>query len=281
MNIEEERKVLNDVCQELINEKWISNIIEHYVYQIIEQKNENNTLIYQTKFGEKHGEFKKITNDNKLIGKGYYRHEKEEGEFTYWYTNGNNKVTVIYKNGKEEGELKQWFENGQLEMICHYKNGLEEGEHKQWYNNGQLQLLSYYKNGLEDGESKQWFENRVGDAVRSQRDLTNERLEPRDPVSQSPEGDNSQIQFQIQFKEGKMNGSYKQWHNNNQMYIESHYINGKKTGEGKQWFQNGQLQGLLFYLDDKLHGEFKEWNEEGILLHHQIYEDGELIENII
>jgi len=43
------------------------------------------------------------------------------------------------------------------------------------------------------------------------------------------------------------------------------YKNGKLEGKFKEWDENGQLKRDSFYLDDKLEGEYKEWDENGQL----------------
>ena len=46
MNIfEEERNLIQSICKEMITEKWISNIVDSYNYQIVEETDTNGRLL--------------------------------------------------------------------------------------------------------------------------------------------------------------------------------------------------------------------------------------------
>jgi len=58
-----------------------------------------------------------------------------------------------------EGEFKWWWGNGQLVEHCHYVDRKYEGEYKSWHENGQLWKQCYYVNGKLEGERKVWHED--------------------------------------------------------------------------------------------------------------------------
>jgi len=158
MNIEEERKVLNDVCQELINEKWISNIIDSYVYHYHEEYFENLSQIkekYWTKFGEKYGEYISYYKTGEIFLVGQYINDLKEGEWKEYFEDGEVAQAQSYKNNVLNGKFSL-YENKKLYKECNYVNGFIEGIYKIFgfyyseiiYNNGiKIEINSYNKDG--------------------------------------------------------------------------------------------------------------------------------------
>lgn len=55
----------------------------------------------------------------------YFEDEKGrlQGEYKYWYENGQLAEHYIFENDIRHGEYKEWHENGQLTAHCFYVNG--------------------------------------------------------------------------------------------------------------------------------------------------------------
>lgn len=53
------------------------------------------------------------------MSKRYFNNGKPDGEWLFYYENGQLKIKKIYKNG-EVVESIQYFENGQVENISKY-----------------------------------------------------------------------------------------------------------------------------------------------------------------
>ena len=56
------------------------------------------------------------------------------------------------KDGKKDGEWLYYYENGQLYLKNTYKEGKKDGERLKYYDNGQLMEKGNYKEGKKIGE---------------------------------------------------------------------------------------------------------------------------------
>ena len=73
---------------------------------------------------------------------GRIKDGKKEGEWVWYWGNGQLMSKVNFKNGKEEGEWVGYHRNGQLSSKGSYKNGLWEGDWVEYYGDGTV-----YKRG--------------------------------------------------------------------------------------------------------------------------------------
>ena len=82
--------------------------------------------------------------------KGSIKNGKKEGEWVYYYSNGQLDFKGNYKNGKEEGEWISYFSNGQLRYKGNYKNGEREGKWVYYFSDGHMNPSNTgtYKNGM-------------------------------------------------------------------------------------------------------------------------------------
>ncbi|MFH2144347.1 MAG: hypothetical protein ABIJ97_18110 [Bacteroidota bacterium] len=76
------------------------------------------------------------------------------------HTNGNIGMAGTYKNGKKEGDWVWWYENGEKQRITQYVGGEKHGKCIWWYNTGvkkseiifennrNIRQLSWDKNGI-------------------------------------------------------------------------------------------------------------------------------------
>lgn len=96
---------------------------------------------------------------------------RQEGQFIYYYENGNKKSTVTYSNKKKSGKEFNWYENGSLKSEVEYfenKKGEIESKINNYWNpqkeqkvtdgNGDYEAITDYseesgkiKNGFPDG----------------------------------------------------------------------------------------------------------------------------------
>ena len=50
---------------------------------------------------------------------------------------------------------------------------------------------------------------------------------------------------------GKINGIYREYHDNGELCVEVNYIDGKKNGIYKSYYENGQIYEEVNYIDGK------------------------------
>ena len=84
---------------------------------------------------------------------------KKEGEWIWYYENGQLSSKSNYKDGKEDGEWLWYHSNGQLQTKVNYIDGREDGEDLHYYESGQLQNKSNYIDGKLEGEVLTYYEN--------------------------------------------------------------------------------------------------------------------------
>ena len=58
------------------------------------------------------------------------------------------------------------------------------------------------------------------------------------------------------------------------------WADGRLDGEYKEWHENGQLRVHSYYKDGQLHGECKIWDENGELVDHGFYNRTQRVEKI-
>ena len=60
-----------------------------------------------------------------------------------------------------------------------------------------------------------------------------------------------------------------------------YYKEDKLEGEGKVWYNNGQLEVQYFFKEGKKEGEGKQWNRDGSLTEHKIYENDNIVKDLL
>ena len=94
--------------------------------------------------------------ENSFMKKG----NRENGEYTEWYPNGNLSEHGFFKNGKPDGVYETYNERkGYLYDRITYKEGVQEGMSEYFYDNGNLRSRTYWKNGRRDGSLELFYED--------------------------------------------------------------------------------------------------------------------------
>jgi hypothetical protein len=82
------------------------------------------------------------------------------GVFEYYYENGQLKDAGSYKKGKREGEWNWYYENGQKMLnVPYYYKGKSTSMETRWLEDGSLDYECSYKKDKLNGESKWYHEN--------------------------------------------------------------------------------------------------------------------------
>ena len=167
-----EKEILLEYFKKLpMMDKWIADIIQAYIYRIIEDEGVygryKTRRKYMTRFGERHGEYIEWyikedlppgqVNKNVVYCKANYKDDKKEGEYNEFHMNGVLDERSYYKEGVLEGELRKWYITNSLMFSCNYKNGNLDGRYYHYFNNGRPLITCTYKEGVLDGEYKEWY----------------------------------------------------------------------------------------------------------------------------
>jgi antitoxin component YwqK of YwqJK toxin-antitoxin module len=122
-----------------------------------------------------------------------------DGQWTYWYENGQKAMEVNYGNNKTNGKLTFWHEDGYKLAELMFKDDVLEGKVIAWYENGQKFGEGNYNDGKEDGKQISWYEN-------------------------------GQLKFEKNYKDGNLDGKWIKWSEDGQLTMEKNYtdLNVKK-----------------------------------------------------
>ena len=69
---------------------------------------------------------------------------------------GSKSMVGTYKDGMRDGEWAYWFENGQIRMRGNYKSGQRDSLWTHWYDNGVIASKYFYDNKTVDGKVMEW-----------------------------------------------------------------------------------------------------------------------------
>ena len=84
------------------------------------------------------------------------------------------------------------------------------------------------------------------------------------------------IELERNYKDGKLDGLFKEWYENGQLKEEGNYKDGERDGLQRHWYENGQLKYEGNFKDGKGDGLEKLWYENGQLRYEGNIKDGEL-----
>jgi len=85
--------------------------------------------------------------------------------------------------------------------------------------------------------------------------------------------EDGQLQYETNCKDGYLDGLNRGWYENGQLYFTKNYKYGMKHGIMRHWFRNGQLMVEYNYKDGKSNGICRNWHENGQLWFEMMYKD--------
>ncbi|NBR13195.1 MAG: hypothetical protein EBQ94_04860 [Flavobacteriales bacterium] len=238
--------------------------------------------------GKKSGEWHYYYENGKDFKKGNYSNNEKEGLWETWYESGTLLMTGAYKAGKEDGEWKNYWDNGTLKNKSTFKKGKLNGEWFSYTPAGILILQGHYKNGFQVSEWKDFYNNGRLKEVNHYKVFKRKNyangvavMGMRETVSE-PHGKYeaySQIDFQIkakgQYKKGLKNGIWYDYYPGGVVpTIISEYKNGKLDGTFKQLGRRGELMHEIQYKNGLKHGFFTIYSENGQIVVQKFFQNG-------
>jgi antitoxin component YwqK of YwqJK toxin-antitoxin module len=177
---------------------------------------------------------------------GNTRYEKHfveglpDGIYTRYFHNGKKSAEVTFIDGNSGG-YKLWYEDGTLQAEKSDSAGMQKIV--RYHSNGQKKAEQFFVKGtINQGASKTWY-------------------------------DNGQIETEMVFEKGKLQGPFKSWHRDGKVSIEGIYEAGDMNGEWKMYFENGNLTSVENYEKGKRIGTWKYYYETGKQRSELIYKD--------
>ncbi len=115
-----------------------------------------------------------------------------------------------YFNGKRDGAWNTYHtKNGLISSITHYKDGQKNGAFIQINDRGNVEVVAYYINDQLEGPYKKF--------------------------------ERSKVREESFYKNGKLDGTRKQFYDDGSIQLESIYVNGKRNGVEKYYDQEGNV----------------------------------------
>jgi MORN repeat variant len=80
----------------------------------------------------------------------------KDGLFVAYGTGADRLIQGYYHDDKQDGEWTTWYENGQRSAVDHFRDGVQNGLHISWYANGVKALEGKYRDGKREGKWTRW-----------------------------------------------------------------------------------------------------------------------------
>lgn len=168
--------------------------------------------------------------ENSFMKKG----NRENGEYTEWYPNGNLSEHGFYKNGKNDGLYETYNERrGYLYSRINYKEGVQEGLSEYFHPNGTLRSRTNWKDGKIDGTHELFH-------------------------------DDGSLSYIRHYKGGSYDGLAASYNRDGTPIETLEFKNGREHGKHEMYFSDGKQVKLVEYYDDgKLHGAKIKYDYDG------------------
>lgn len=197
----------------------------------------------------------------------YYGFLQKEGKLfvltSFFMSNGNIRSRGAYSSRKmksQEGEWTYFFENGNKEEVCNYIEDSREGDFESWHKNGNHAKKGQYEDGWKIGVWEQWYEDgtKRGDFsyVKKFNFPLVKNLWLENGVQSVAEGegkyisykdDSDEMQVVGQIKNQKREGEWKFFRGHGDMYENLFFKNGKAEGKNTRYHQNGEMAAVGNY----------------------------------
>ncbi len=173
------------------------------------------------KNGLKQGHWVKYYDNGKVMYDGNFSKGKPVGEFVRYYSNGKLKLKQNFDVNSDRVYTEMYRDNGKILSKGYFKNEKRVGEWTTYSQKGEvIQVDNYSEVGLLDGVST------VYDAQ-------------------------GRVFETTEWKNGKREGSHKQYFPNGQLQSEVNYANGLREGDFVTYFDDGKTESKGQYLADK------------------------------
>jgi antitoxin component YwqK of YwqJK toxin-antitoxin module len=212
----------------------------------------------------------------------------KQGNWKYFWENGNLKEEGTYQNDKKHGYFKYFDGEGNFKYVEKYdKDNLvvDAPETRQmeiktvYHPNGKPSITATYYNGVPDGVRREFNEEGkvIQGYVFANGILRYEGITDEDGKRQGywkefyPTGE---LKSEGNYIDSKQDGGWKFYFENHNNEVEGRYINGKKEGTWYWFYQNGKILQEENWSNGKLYGEFVEYSETGVITVKGEYLDG-------
>ena len=267
-------------------------------------KNGNRQKEYFVQDNKPVGLYREYFENGKVKGEAYYENGKKQGLARQYYEDGNIKVEALFQDDKQEGlttfysqggiaqsemvvhnnrkngNCKTYYDNGNLAVKGNFKNDLLDGIFKSYYESGSPRSILHYSNGIQNGSYERYFED--GDLlwrwnyILGKWDPKNETTlfkNRKDGLNQFF-SKNKKLRYEIELKNGKIEGSFKEYYQNGKIRSEMIFSRGIPDGPYKYYEEDGSLSAEGSYKNGAMDGTVKDYSRDGAWYRETIYAQG-------
>lgn len=192
--------------------------------------------------GNKKGLWRTFYPEGGLMTEGEYLNGIRNGEWIFYFPNGNIEQRGFYnQNGKEHGEWRWFYPNRSLRRIENFINGLRNGEMIEYSISGKIIARG---NFLDDEEDGNWFYQEDG------------------------------YRQEGYYVNGERDGEWKHYFPDNTLSFVGSFIDGYPDGRHIHYNPNGSVRLAGNYIMGIRHGVWRRYTEEGELMITVEYRNG-------
>ena len=195
-----------------------------------------------------------------------------------------------YKDDFENGEWSSWYENGQLKDKGTYSFGLMNAFWEGWYPNAVKRYEGSYEKDLKMGSWKYWTDRSILKDEESYKIFQKNGLSSNRELFQSYKHGSFKSYDEKQgklvsagsYNKGMQNGLWKYFYPGGVIsHRELNYKEGKLDGSSKEFSRKGELKSEINYKGNKKNGDMKVFSNRGKLILHVVYKKGVKVKDVL
>jgi uncharacterized protein len=239
--------------------------------------------------GYLHGKATWLYPDGSLEVEGNFLNGDRHGKWAYMHPNGKKRLEEEYNMGKQKGTARKWFMDGTPENEFPYVDGQRHGTGREFHMNGKIAFLREYAYGVPHGRLISYTHDGVPQMVRfyNKGDLVAYGSPAadgsvKDTIALKPGVMQLETHFpngtrarKMTYRNGEIDGEFKEYHANGQLMEESTQRSGEVEGTSTEYHPNGKVHETMPYVDGYLHGERVIYWDNGLARERINYVNGE------
>ncbi|MCX7954275.1 MAG: toxin-antitoxin system YwqK family antitoxin [Bacteroidales bacterium] len=209
---------------------------------------EDSVINYIDINGMRQGWWVRKYDKDKIAYVAYFKDNKIVGEYKRWYKSGALKARILYNKDGSVGYAELYWDNGKIMAKGKYINqNIKDSVWEFYGTDGYLMVKENYRNGVLEGKSISYYRNK----------------------------EHSPVRVAI-YKNGKLNGIYREYFENKLVKLEITYINGVRNGPITVYYDNGKKYIEGYYKNDLPEGKWIKYDRNGNIEKEYKYVKGEL-----
>jgi antitoxin component YwqK of YwqJK toxin-antitoxin module len=207
--------------------------------------------------GQKEGEWTWWYDNGQIAVRAQFEGGEATGLWTEWHQNGQKKSEITWAGSETRtGPARIWYPNGRLSNEGTFDANVPVGVHTRYYPNGQLHVTETYVDGVIEGSLLEFYDT---GAKKKEGELSaNKQVGPW--ISYYPDGAK---QSEGDYADDVQVGTWTFWHPTGEVMQESNYVDGKILGISQRLHPDGSLEAELTYVDGLLEGQVTQTYPDG------------------